>query len=132
MIVGAGIVTHGSLISDHSELSLFTCSARLNQAMKSLVQIIDKQKPEIIFLVTPHGIQLSNSYWIYLNEFGIGSAEWDNKYQEYTTQIKISSEFSCNLYEYLDSNDVEIESIIAYSLKKPITLKWGELFHYGF
>ncbi|OLS27862.1 MAG: hypothetical protein HeimC3_01560 [Candidatus Heimdallarchaeota archaeon LC_3] len=42
MIVGAGIVPHGSLILDRSEFSLFPGSSSLNQAMKSLVQIIDK------------------------------------------------------------------------------------------
>ena len=126
MIIGAGIVPHGSLILEHSDFSLFPGAKNLFQAMKSLSKIIEKQNPEIIFMITPHGIQLSNSFGIYLNESGNGSAEWNNKYQNYTVQINISSKFSHKLFEYLKDNQVEIESIIAFSEKKSISLKWGE------
>lgn len=141
-MIGAYILPHGTLTLDpqhdhhlHSSNNVdprpLQDAQLLSDAFIKCSQYIAEQNPEIILLLTPHGITLGEDFGIYLNSCARGNAEWDDEYQNYTASVNIETDVSKALIQYLkDSNNkrpIDVQSIITFSSSEPAPLRWGEV-----
>lgn len=126
MIVGTGILPHGSLTLPASEND-GSKAHTIHESMVKLAKHIESLQPDIIFLSTPHGIALERSFGIYKNERASGSAEWKEDYKEYSVDLKIRLKTATKLLEYLQEKNNDVQGITTYSESEPIPLRWGEV-----
>jgi len=95
--------------------------------MKSIGEDMSRINPDLIFLSTPHGHSLSNSYAIYGNDRAKGTAEWDGEWQEFTAEVNLNSDSSKNLSEFLQKEGFSVEMMTAFTKTAHIQLRWGEV-----
>ncbi len=126
MIIGSGILPHGSLTLPASKNDGSKAN-KIHQSMVNLAKHIESLHPDIIFLSTPHGIALERSFGIYKNERASGTAEWKDDYKEYTVSLKLRPKMATNLIEYLQEKNNDVQGITTYSASEPIPLRWGEV-----
>jgi len=132
VIAGAFILPHGSMILDPKKKGLPKEAKELHKAMIDATLAIEKLKPDLIFMTSPHGIALSNDFGIYLNKGGIGSAEWNNEYNEYIVEVDIDQEIANKLLEYLLEKETAVTGIAAYTPGVEINLRWGDAVPFWF
>ncbi|MFW9972459.1 MAG: hypothetical protein ACFFDF_19900 [Candidatus Odinarchaeota archaeon] len=126
-IVGAFILPHGSMILDPKKNGISKQVIKLHEAMKKIRKIINQLSPDVIFLTTPHSIALSYDYAIYLNKLASGTAEWNGEYGEFSIDIRLSQELSTRLLNLLQTKDIAVQGISAYSSNVSVPLHWGEV-----
>jgi len=126
VIVGAFILPHGSMILDPKKKGLPKEAKDLYNAMIDAAKAIEKLKPDLIFMTSPHGIALSNDFGIYLNKGAKATAEWENEYKDYVVNIEIDQEVSNELLDYLLEKETAITGIAAYSPSASAYLRWGD------
>lgn len=126
VIVGAFILPHGSMILDPKKKGLPKEAKDLHKAMIDATKAIEKLKPDLIFMTSPHGIALSNDFGICLNKGAIASCEWENEYQNYTVKIDIDQEISNKLLDYLLEKETAVTGIAAYTPGVEVNLRWGD------
>lgn len=125
VLSAAFIVPHGALILD--ALPSHTDGRyELNQALIQVSHQIAKLNPDLIFVTSPHGISLSNDFGIYFNDTAYGTAEWEGEYKHYQIDVKIDLDFAEELFNHLNSNQLPVSRITAYSRGVSIPLRWGE------
>ena len=125
VLSAAFIVPHGALILDASP-SHTDGRYELNQAMIQVANEIAGLNPDVILVTSPHGISLSNDFGIYFNDSAHGTAEWEGEYQNYQIDVKIDLDFAEELFNRLNSNQLPVSRITAYSRGVSIPLRWGE------
>jgi aromatic ring-opening dioxygenase LigB subunit len=135
-IVSALIIPHGALVldpqndqhliatEDHKPMQ---AAQQLHDALIKCGQFVNQVNPDIILLLTPHGISLSYSFGIYMNKSAKGTAEWDDQYKEYTADVEIDTDTSQALLNYLMSQSLSVQGIIGFSSSEPAPLRWGEV-----
>ena len=126
MIIGTGILPHGSLVLPASENDGSKAN-KIHQSMKNLANYIEALQPEIIFLSTPHGLALEKSFGIYKNETASGTAEWNDGYKEFAVSLKLRPKLASNLLDYLKRKNNDVQGITSYTASAPIPLRWGEV-----
>ena len=100
--------------------------ATLYQSCLEAVEVIKATKPEVIFLNTPHGLCLSKSLCVYLNDRGKGAAEWKDQWMEYDVNIELDSKLAKSFLDHLQSEGVAAEGMLAYTACEA-PLRWGEV-----
>jgi aromatic ring-opening dioxygenase LigB subunit len=127
-IVGAFIAPHGALILDpmRPNVPKDSCS-KLHSAMMRVAQEVEDLKPQIVFLATPHGICLSGSFGIYLNNRARGPAEWDGMWSEFAASVELNTERSKELISALQKHSLPVEGIISFSSSVEAPMRWGEV-----
>jgi len=88
---------------------------------------VSSRSPEIIFLVTPHGVSLSEHLGIYMNGSAAGNAEWKDDWKEFKVEVKLSLQTSTNLYKHLKESNLKVETIRSFAGDCDIVLRWGEV-----
>ncbi|MFW9925106.1 MAG: hypothetical protein ACFFDW_17685, partial [Candidatus Thorarchaeota archaeon] len=125
-LVGAFILPHGAMILDPKKKNIPQGAINLHHSMKNIAVEIEKLKPELIFITTPHSIALSNDFGIYLNKRGSGSAEWNNEYSEFKVDIPIDQDISNQLLDYLLEKETAIHGIATFTPSVNAPFRWGE------
>jgi len=125
-IVGAFILPHGAMILDPEKDGIPKQAIKLHKEMKNVAKIIEKLKPDLIFLTSPHSISLSNDFGIYLNESGSGSAEWNDDYKNYKVKVEIDQEIANELLDYLSEKETAINGIASFTPSVDAPFRWGE------
>jgi aromatic ring-opening dioxygenase LigB subunit len=126
-ITGAFILPHGSLILDPSIEKLDQQAYDLNKSMVQIAQLIEKKNPELCLLITPHGIAHSTDYLFYDNEYASGTAEWDNKYSEFSVKVPIETKILPNLVKTLQKTGLPVNTITTFTKTASAPLRWGEV-----
>ncbi|MGC9779407.1 MAG: hypothetical protein HZR80_09220 [Candidatus Heimdallarchaeota archaeon] len=125
-IVGAFILPHGAMILDPKKKGIPKEAIKLHKAMVDAAKTIEKLKPEIIFLTSPHSIALSNDFGVYLNKSGSGSAEWNNEYKDYIVKVDFDEEITNQLLEYLTEKETAVSGVAAFTPGVDAPFRWGE------
>lgn len=109
-VIAAYVIPHGGLALDPSHTN-FTNSTdqqlaqALHENLVKLCQDVAEQKPDIIFLSTPHGIMDLDRFLIYLNSEAAGVAYADNcdkaRNCSVSLNISLAANESLNLVHYL-------------------------------
>ncbi|MHA1967289.1 MAG: hypothetical protein ACW964_05765 [Candidatus Hodarchaeales archaeon] len=126
VLIGSFFVPHGSIILDPSKEGISDSAKQIHSEMVDLSKIIRDLKPELCFLVTPHGISLSNDYGLYANQIAEGTAEWENEYNDFKVKINIDHEETKKIYEFLIYFRFPVSTITCFTGSVNIPLRWGE------
>jgi len=141
VLLGAVFILHGAMPFDgdsNSESS--ECRERhvkLNSGLRdSLSQLYEGTckassqmaalDPDLIILVTPHGISLSDSYGIYCNNTAHGTAEWKEHWTEFKVNVKLDVKRSKELKEKFTAKNISAQCIQSYAGVE-MRLRWGEV-----
>jgi len=127
VLVGCAILPHGCMTLDPHKDGLPEQARTLHHACVEAAGLVASWSPEIIFLVTPHGLSLSEHLGIYMNGNAAGDAEWRENWKEFKVDVKISLQTSTDLYKHLKGNNLKVETIRAFAGSCPIVLRWGEV-----
>ena len=84
-------------------------------------------KPEIIFLLTPHGMLTPNSYGVYLNSRAKGNAEWISQWSEYEVDVALDVDIANKFIEHLQGDSIPAVGIAPFDLELVAPLRWGEV-----
>ncbi len=122
-IISAHVLPHGAVVLKPSNEQ----ETNLADAMKKVGDQLERLKPDILFVSTPHGYMLKHNYAIYLTTKAFGSAEWEGEYQEYALDAKIDLQLAESLVTHLSSQEFPIEGIIPHIPTLPVELRWGEV-----
>lgn len=101
VLIGSFFVPHGSLILDTSEELISDSAMQIHIEMVKISQKIRELNPELCFLITPHGISLSNDYGLYANQMAEGTAEWENEYHNFKAEINLDQDETRKLFKFL-------------------------------
>ncbi|MHA2174742.1 MAG: AmmeMemoRadiSam system protein B [Candidatus Hodarchaeales archaeon] len=126
-IKGAFILPHGSLILDPSIENLDQQAHDLNAKMHKITKMIKKMNPELCLLVTPHGISHLSDYLFYNNEYAAGTAEWDNKYSDFSVNVQVETEILQNLVNTLQKTGLPVNTVTSFTKSVTAPLRWGEV-----
>ncbi len=124
---GIYVFPHGALSLIPGQYPIYNGLEEINKSCFKLSNEIYNINPEVIFLITPHGISLENNFGVYLNNYAKGSAEWKGAYKDFHFEGIIDSEIAKNLLYYLQQNGNKAEGIVSYAEDEYIPLRWGEV-----
>ncbi|XP_028415640.1 uncharacterized protein LOC114539004 [Dendronephthya gigantea] len=142
VLVGAVILPHGTMSFDGqgSESSVKSCRDRHEGLPKDLqVQLsglfdattkaceeISELKPDIVMLHTPHGISLSKSIGIYMNNVAKGNALWNGKWDEFKVEVPIDTELATKIVEHFEEDEIDAQGVNSFA-RTEAPLRWGEV-----
>jgi aromatic ring-opening dioxygenase LigB subunit len=126
-IISSYILPHGALSLNPSKYPEMKDLTSLHKSCVKISEDIYSLKPDVIVLTTPHGINLTKSFGVYLNSNAEGSAEWQGSWKDYTIKIKIEIDDSKELLKILEEKNIPSEGIISYADDEPLPLRWGEV-----
>ena len=142
VLVGGVILPHGTMSFDGqgSEGSVESCHARYQGLPKDLqLQVaglfhattkacekIAELKPDIVILHTPHGMSLSKSVGVYMNNKAKGNALWNEKWDEFQVEIPLDNELALKLIQHFEEEGIDAQGINAFA-RTEAPLRWGEV-----
>ena len=140
-IVGATVIPHGDFAYDPTLLPVHSkareAANTIHLAATSLANTITNLKPDLIFLSTPHGTELSNNFATYLNTDGAGFAaigsDLHNSSKPPTNvpltpnPIKLAPNITLQLTNHLRKLNQNVSGIKNFADSEPAALRWGEV-----
>jgi aromatic ring-opening dioxygenase LigB subunit len=127
VLVGSFFVPHGSLILKPSEEGISDSAKQIHTAMVRINKKIQNLNPELCFLITPHGISLSNDYGLYTNQTAKGTAEWENEYHNFKAEINLDQDETRKLFKFLVNLSIPVSTITCFAAGVHTPLRWGEV-----
>ena len=102
------------------------CSKLYNSCQRA-GDLVAKMRPDIVVLVTPHGLALSSgSYAVYMANAARGNALWNDCFQDIVLNVPLDSQLSGQLLEFVQKRGFKADGIITFSgMESP--LRWGEV-----
>ena len=142
VVVGAAILPHGAMVFDGDPNSaspacrernismpadlIGNCS-KLYNSCERVGDRVAKMNPDVVLLVTPHGIALSSgSYGVYMANAARGNALWNDCFQDIELSIPLDTEISKKLLGFVQEKGFKADGIITFSLAEA-PLRWGEV-----
>lgn len=142
VFVGGAIFPHGTMIfhgDPYSESAacrernstmpaelIKNCSA-LYSSCERAADLVEKMKPDIVLLVTPHGLSLSSgSLGVYMSGAARGNALWNDQWQDIELSIPLGSELSPQLLDFVQQRGLKADGIITFSMMEA-PIRWGEV-----
>ena len=140
-IVGAAVIPHGDFSYDPTLLPLNSKSRAaaniVHEAALSLHSFVTDIKPDVIFLSTPHGMELTNNFVAYLNTNGTGFAAIGQDLHNASipprdvplvpSPINLAPNLTLALVERLVSLKQNVSGIKNFADSEPAALRWGEV-----
>lgn len=136
--IGAAVLPHGDFAYDPTLLDKGSHERKaadaVARAARRAGQFIAGLDPDVIILSTPHGIELSNDYGLYLGSNASGFAtigsdlrinSTKHEYNVQISQIELAPKLSRNLMDKLSNESVS--GILPFSDSEDIPLRWGEV-----
>lgn len=120
-IIANFVMPHGGIALDPRHFNTTNPTAKkegweIHQACVKVGQQIQKLKPDLIFLSTPHGVADLRNFIFYLNPLGKGSAETDNCQCPpccYNVSVRFDTRLSSDLVKSLGV-DQNVSGLAAY------------------
>ena len=127
VFLGAFFLPHGAMILDPNKENLPSSAKNLHEAMKQVTSQIEALNPDLIFLSTPHGLNLSKSFGLYANNKAQGNSEWNEMWKEFSVLVNLDIDVSASLCNELELQKVPVEMICSHTGLGPSVLRWGEV-----
>ena len=127
-ILKAYILPHGAITLNPEDYQDYPELQILHDSLKAVGDEIANLKPDLIVLTTPHGIAMSKSFGVYINNDAYGTAEWDNSWKDFAVNTKLDNEVSEGLLAHIEEKkSVNIQGVTAFVPSASISLRWGEV-----
>jgi len=134
-LVAATVLPHGDFAFDPTLLDAGTpereAADEVAQAARKAGEFIARVDPDVIFLSTPHGIELSTDYGVYLGSHASGYVKIGSdlpnstEYKVELPQIDLAPTLSKDLMVKLTNESVS--GILPFADSEDMPLRWGEV-----
>ena len=139
-IVSSLAVSHAPMVFDGGEGCTAAAAERIQslpdtlkedwqtlfRAVHEAAEMAKATNPEVIFLNTPHGLRLSDSFAVYLNSKAKGNAEWNGLWAEYDVNVPLDSDLARAFLEHLQGDNIPAIGVAPFDpCEAP--LRWGEV-----
>ena len=129
-LIGIAYLPHGTMLLDLTREDLPDGVKSLHSCCMKISEKIAELNPDLIILLTPHGINLHQAFNIYQpamsNCKAYGNAEWNNQWIDYSVNFELDGDNSQDLYLYLKYKLPNIQRMASFAgLSAP--LRWGEV-----
>uniref|UniRef100_A0A0G4FRF3 Extradiol ring-cleavage dioxygenase class III enzyme subunit B domain-containing protein n=1 Tax=Chromera velia CCMP2878 TaxID=1169474 RepID=A0A0G4FRF3_9ALVE len=159
-IVGALVLPHGEDAFAPELVDFAAGSRELESAAKSVSSaIVESEKPDVIFLTTPHGLELTDNFLVYQNSHLSGTAVLQNPMfpQKETKSVSLEARtdvsLANNLVEILgrgvtkpsleakengenaeatQKSKYALQGLLGFADSSPLPLDWGEIIPFSF
>lgn len=144
VIVGGVVLPHGDFALDPALIDGKNGSQTLHDSAKRAADWVRQSlRPDIVFLISPHGLELSEHYVLYLNGQGAGTATVGRDLlrplprYEVSLQVSMNRSLANSLFSHLHrareksgrtSPYDEVESLLSFLDMDPAPLGYGEIF----
>jgi aromatic ring-opening dioxygenase LigB subunit len=129
-LIGVAYLPHGTMLLDPNREDLPHGVKSLHSSCMKISEKIAELNPDLIILLTPHGINLHQAINVYQpgvpNSKASGNAEWNNQWTDYSVKVNLDGETCQDLYLYLKERLSKVEGMLSFAgLSTP--LRWGEV-----
>lgn len=140
--VGAAILPHGAMIFDGDPNSKSAACRERNSTMppdlikdcsslysscERAAELVAEMNPEVVLLVTPHGICLSSgALGVYMANAARGNALWNDTWQDIEVSVPSDAQLSGQLLDFVQKRGLRADGIETFS-KMEAPLRWGEV-----
>ncbi|CAF1280770.1 unnamed protein product [Rotaria sp. Silwood1] len=129
-LIGVAYLPHGTMLLDPNREDLPDGVKALHLCCMNISEKIAELNPDLIILLTPHGLNLHQAINIYqpaiANSRASGNAEWNNNWNDYSVDVSLDGETCQDLYLYLKQSLPRVEGMLAFS-GLSVPLRWGEV-----
>ena len=102
----------------------------LHSCCKQIGERIAALKPDLLVLLTPHGLMVQQSLNIYqpgvMHTKASGNAEWNGEWSDFQVDVPLNGRASEDLYRYLRANMSHVEGMLAFA-GLSVPMRWGEV-----
>jgi aromatic ring-opening dioxygenase LigB subunit len=134
-LIAAAVIPHGDFAYDPTLLDRGTpargAAEQMARAARRAGIFISNTDPDIVILSTPHGIELTHDYGLYLGSHARGFATIgldlanSTKYKVHLSQINLAPALSNDLMSKLSNESVS--GILPFANSEDMPLRWGEV-----
>ena len=140
--VGAAVLPHGAMIFDGDPNSdsaacrernctmppdLIKDCCTLYSSCERAADLVAEMNPEVVLLVTPHGISLSSgALGVYMAMSACGNALWNDTWQDIEVSVSLDIQLSVQLLDFVQERGLKADGIETFS-KMEAPLRWGEV-----
>lgn len=129
-LIGVAYLPHGAMLLDPNRDDLPDGVKSLHSSCMNISKKIAELNPDLIILLTPHGINLHQAINIYqpgvLNSKANGNAEWNSQWSDYSIQVSLDGETCQDLYKYLKQQLPRVEGMLSFA-GLSVPMRWGEV-----
>ncbi|CAM2711524.1 unnamed protein product [Rotaria socialis] len=129
-LIGIAYLPHGTMLLDPNREDLPDGVQSLHSSCMKISEKIAELDPDLIILLTPHGINLHQAINIYqpgiLMSGASGNAEWNSQWSDYSVDVSLDGETCQDLYLYLKQRLPRVEGMLAFA-GLSVPLRWGEV-----
>ncbi|CAF3923835.1 unnamed protein product [Adineta steineri] len=129
-LIGVAYLPHGTMTLDPNRDDLPNGAQSLHESCMKISEKIAELNPDVIILLTPHGINLHQALNVYQpnisNSKASGNAEWNNQWTDYSVDVNLDGDISQDLYLYLKQRLPRVEGMLAFG-GLSVPLRWGEV-----
>ncbi len=98
----------------------------LFHATANACEKIAELKPDIVILHTPHGLSLSKSVGVYLNNRAKGNALWNEKWDEFKVDVPLDTELALKIIKHFEEDGIDAQGVNSFA-RTEAPLRWGEV-----
>ena len=102
----------------------------LHLSCMKISEKIAELNPDLLILLTPHGINLRQAINVYQPGVSCckatGNAEWNNEWIDYSVDVTLDDEASQDFYSYLKQRLSGVQTMICFA-GLSVPLRWGEV-----
>jgi len=139
-LVAAAVVPHGDFAYDPLLLENLTeraAALRLQRASVAAGEFVRAVRPEVIFLTTPHGLELTRDFLLYENPVlsGVAAVGGDlgPRARTYNVSMTVSTDPLVGaLLSELRSEGANVSGIQGFGMGMPLPISWGEVLPLSF
>lgn len=136
VLLGAAVIPHGDFAYDPT---LVPGSGALHSASLEVGRFVAEDlTPDVVFITTPHGLELSSQFLIYENSVDSGSApiggDVPHGSAKYKVPLTVNTDvaLASQLREQLTSAGLPVSGIRAFADSEPLPVSWGEVIPLSF
>ena len=94
---------------------------------REAAEIAKTTRPDVIFLLTQHGISLWSSFSVYLAPRAKGNAEWSGNWTEYDVDVALDVDLAKAFLQRLQGDNIPADGIVTFDVVWEAPLRWGEV-----
>lgn len=129
-LIGIAYLPHGTMLLDPNREDLPTITKSLHSTCMEISGKIAELNPDLLILLTPHGINIHQSINIYQpgisNCQANGNAQWNEQWTDYRVDVDLDGVASQEIYLYLKERLSNVQGMLSFGgISTP--LRWGEV-----
>mmetsp|Transcript_47506 Transcript_47506/g.144288 ORF Transcript_47506/g.144288 Transcript_47506/m.144288 type:complete len:317 (-) Transcript_47506:52-1002(-) len=139
-LVAAAVLPHGDFAYDPSLLRNASArgkAERLREASRAAGAFIREARPEVVFLTSPHGLELTRDFLLYENPVLSGAAELGGDLGPNASTYNVSLTVATHpvvaeLLAALRARGAAVSGIQGFAESLPLPISWGEVLPLSF